>query len=143
MKKLFLFISALFLVVGFSFGQTKIGAYSTFAGAAGDTLTASATKSYTLEFTGYKNDLGADIQVWTDLVSGTATFGYKYWWSNDGTNFPATAADSVTSAKSHASDWNDVISITTVAGRYLKISLIATSATQKSKIYGYVRTYKK
>lgn len=142
MKKLFC-ITVMLLIGMISMAQTKIGTYGTFAGTAADTLTASATKSYTLEFKTIDKDLGASIQLWTDLVSGTATFGWKLYASNDGVNWPATAADSVAAAKSHASDFTTVINLATVIGRYYKLSVIATSATQKSLIYGYVRTYAK
>jgi hypothetical protein len=142
MKKL-IFITVILLIGMVSMAQTKIGTYGTFAGTAADTLTASATKSYTLEFKSMDKDLGANIQLFTDLVSGTATFGWKLYYSNDGTNWPATAADSVAAAKSHASDFTGMIAVTTVLGRYAKLSVIATSATQKSTIYGYVRTYAK
>jgi len=145
MKRIILFLSALFLIVAIGTAQTVIKTgVTSFAGTAADTLTASATKSYTLDLAKWTGKaVGVNVQLFTDLVSGTATFGYKYWWSNDGTNYPATAADSVAAAKSHASDWTDVIQITAIKGRYLKFSLIGTAATQKSTIYGYVLPYQK
>lgn len=140
MKKLIIFLAFAFSVISLS-AQTTYpvgGVPRLIAGTAADTLTASATKSYIFDFgTSISKGLGTSIQIWTDLVSGTATFGYKYWWSNDAVNFPATAADSLTSAKSHASDYTKVLYIDSLQGRYLKLSLIATSATQKSKIYLY------
>lgn len=142
---------AILLVLAFAalatYAQTTYpvgGSPRLIAGTAADTLTASATKSYIFDFgTSIAKGLGTSIQIWTDLVSGTATFGYKYWWSNDAVNFPATAADSLASAKSHASDYTKVLYIDSLQGRYLKLSLIATSATQKSKIYLYPFAYDK
>ena len=143
MKKL-IFILALALAGVNVMAQSVVGGLPNLvAGTAADTLTASATKSYVLDFKNYvAYKGGTNIQIWTDLISGTATFGYKYWWSNDGVDWPATAADSLASAKSHASDYTGLIYIDTLKGRYLKLSLIATSATQKSKIYLYPQAFK-
>jgi hypothetical protein len=140
MKKLiFIFMT---LVIAFSASaQTKVGSYKALAGTAADTLTASATKSYIGEWASYDKELHGSVHIWSDLVSGTATYTAKIWESNDGVNWPATATDSV--SKSHASDFNHLFDLATVKGRYFKVSWIATAATQKSTLYIYARSARK
>lgn len=121
--------------------QTPVGSYTAFAGAASDTLTASATKTYTLLLNKYQVDHGVNLMLWSDLVSGTATFAVKCYWSNDGTNITAAAADSA--SKSHASDFVYMKNFATAGGKYLIVKAIATSATQKSKLYGWANCYTK
>ena len=145
MKKLIILLVAITFATVAGVSQTRISnRTTTVAGTAADTLTASVTKAYVLDFAPMTGkDAGASVQIFTDLVSGTATFGYKLHWSNDGVNFPATAADSVASAKSGASDYTAMIYIDSLPARYLKVSLIATSAAQKSKVtitaFGFVK----
>jgi hypothetical protein len=129
------------LLSGAAFGQTAInGYYKTFAGTAADTLTASVTKAYTLDmgYTGSWQGKVYDytIQLFSDYVSGTSTFTVKLYESVDGTNWTATALDSL--SKVHASDFNYVKTMSSRTARYIKVSAIATSATQKSSLYGYI-----
>lgn len=144
MKKLIILLVAITFATVAGVSQTRISnRTTTVAGTAADTLTASVTKAYVLDFAPMTGkDAGASVQIFTDLVSDTANFGYKLHWSNDGVNFPATAADSV-AARGHASDYTALLYIDSLPARYLKVSLIATSVAQKSKVtitaFGFVK----
>lgn len=140
MRKI-LFILAGVAIAAMASAQTTVGSWTAFAGAAGDTLTASATKTYTLALNKYQVDSGVNVQVWLDAISGTTTCSIKCYWSNDGVNIPAAAADSA--SKSHASDFVYMKNFATAGGRYLIVKAIATSATQKEKIYGWANVYSK
>jgi len=142
MKKLtILFMCLLVGMIGMA--QTNVGSYSTFAGttAAADTIKASTTRTYTLNLTNYGVDQGVNAMLWVDRISGTQTFTVKAYWSNDGTNIPATATDSL--SKSHASDFVYMKNFATAGGKYLIIKVIPTSATQVGRAYGWVNCYKK
>jgi hypothetical protein len=142
MKKL-LILSACLLIGMIGMAQTNVGAWSKFAGttAAADTIKASTTRTYTLNLVNYGVDQGVNVMLWTDLVSGTATFTVKAYWSNDGTNIPAAAADSA--SKSHASDFVYMKNFTTAGGKYLILKVIPTAAAQVSRAYGWINCYKK
>jgi len=75
------------------------------------------------------------------LVSGTATYALKLYESVDGATWTATCLDSV--SKSHASDFVYVKLMNARTARYVKIAAIATSATQKSTLYGYISVGKR
>ncbi len=126
--------------------QTKVAGYvafgGTLTGAAADTLHELSTRSYTFDLVNYQYELGIDYTLFFDRTSGAVSVGQKTYFSNDGVNWPATAADS-------ASCGNAVIdifysnTITPQKGRYMKIVLLATSAVQISAVYGTIHAYTK
>lgn len=152
MKKiLMLFICVLIGMIGMAqstakTGTWKIGAWTPFAGTATtDSLQASLTNVYTLNLAKYAVDQGVNVQLWVDRISGAPTFAVKCYWSNDGTNIPATAANATDSASvAHGtSDYVFMHNFDTAAGKYLIIKVIPTSATQLSKVYGWANCYTK
>jgi len=143
MKKILFILLAMALTMG-AVGQTVVkGNYQAFAGATADTLTASVTKSYVLDLGSTGGWAGkvydCTIEVWNDYQSDSLTYGYKIYRSNDGVNWPRTAVDSVTAVTTKGvADKNFQAALTAQTARFLKVSLIATSQTQKSNIYGYI-----
>ncbi|MFA5401446.1 MAG: hypothetical protein WC359_13435 [Dehalococcoidia bacterium] len=123
-------------------GQTVVnGNYKAFAGTAADTLTTGVTKSYTLDLgaTGAWSGKVYDItiQVWNDYVSDSLKFTTKVYHSVDGTHWNATATDSSDLVLSKA-DQVYYKTIEAQSARYWKVSQIAETEDQKSKINGYV-----
>lgn len=143
MKKM-IFIVALMLIALGAMAQTTTvvnSYYKTFAGAASDTITTGVTKTYILDlsqssfpFRGQVYDY--TIHVLGDHISGTDEWACKVWESLDGTSWPATAVDSVTSLKS-AADHVYMVTKTSRTARFIKVSVIGAAAAQKFKIYGY------
>jgi hypothetical protein len=142
MKKYILLIAVL-LAGMVSMAQTNAGSYTAFGGttAAADTIKTSTTRTYTLNLVKYQLDQGVNVMCYIDNISGTTTLAIKAYWSNDGTNITATAADSV--SKSHASDFVYMKNFTTAGGKYLILKVIPTSATQVGRFYGWVNCYTK
>jgi len=126
--------------------QTKVAGYKAFAGvitgANADTLNALSTRSYTFDLLNHQYELGIDVFILLDRTSGAVSVGQKIYYSNDGTNWPATASDSA-SLGNAIIDISYALTLTPAKGRYMKIVLLATSAAQVSSIYGYIRTYRK
>jgi len=126
--------------------QTKVASYKAFAGVItgvnADTLNALSTRSYTFELLNYQYELGLDIFILLDRTSGAVSVGQKTYYSNDGVNWPATAADSA-SLGNATIDIPYALTLTPAKGRYMKIVLLATSAAQVSSVYGYIRSYRK
>jgi len=142
MKK-YITLFSLLLIGMISMAQTKVGSYTAFAGttAAADTIKASTTRTWVLDLNKYQTDQGVNVELFVENVSGTATFTVKAYWSNDGTNIPATAADSL--SKSHASDFVYMKNFTTAGGKYLILKCIPTAAAQVGRAYGWVNCYTK
>ena len=144
MKKL-VFIFALLSVALISMAQTTTvvnSSYKAFAGAASDTITTGVTKTYILDLSQtsfpYKGAvLDYSIQIFGDHISGTDEWACKVWESLDGTSWPATAVDSVTSLKS-AADHVYMTTQVSKTARFIKVSVIGASATQKFKVYGHL-----
>ena len=100
------------------------------AGAAGDTLTASVTKAYTVKF--FNSDrLVYRVGVLTDSVSGTAGYTGLLQGSLDGTTF--SNIDTVTVSTSGDTAFYFVNTVGNDFS-YLRISLTATATAQKSTI---------
>lgn len=161
MKKLFVLLT----LVLFAF-LVEAQTVKTFAGTAADTLTASATKAYVIPI-GSNVPMDFTVTFWTDHVSGTDTYtatltysldGFTYYsllscpseshaagtdnlwsWSNKNIYQYAAAADDTTA--SGTLRYYNVFVDTPIFAKYLKIALVATSATQKSTIYGYYMLY--
>lgn len=157
MKKLFILFTI--LLFGVYVNAQKV---TSFWGTAADTLTASVAKTQviTIGTDGYKD---FSVSVFTDSVSGTPAFTAKIEYSLDGTNyFAITSAANVThtggldkslswggrSLYTYAAAADDTTASgtlryynlfihTPVLARYLKVTLTATSAAQKSLCYGY------
>lgn len=144
MRKLILI--PLLLIGMMSMAQTKVSGYvafgGTLTGADADTLHELSTRSYTFELTNYQYEQGLDIFILLDRTSGAVSVGQKTYFSNDGTHWPAAAADSA-SLGNAVVDIPYAVTITPAKGRYMKIVLLATSAVQLSSVYGYLRTYRK
>jgi hypothetical protein len=144
MRKLLLI--PLLLIGMVSMAQTKVSSYATFGGtltgASADTLHELSTRSYTFELVNYQYELGLDVFILLDRTSGAVSVGQKTYYSNDGVNWPATAADSA-SLGNAIIDIPYAVTLTPAGGRYMKIVLLATSAVQLSSVYGYIRSYRK
>lgn len=137
MKKLFTILAVCLLFTA-SYGQVVKGNYLRFVNA--DTLLQSETETYTLDM-GYAGGWAGKsydytIQLFADLTSGTETFTTYLYESVDGVTVPAAALDSL--SKSHASDFVYVKSMSSRSARYIILKTVATSATQNSKLYGYI-----
>lgn len=148
MKKLIIVFSLFLFVVSVNAQTVK-----SFWGTAADTLTASVTKTQVIPLaTNEYKDFA--ISVFTDHVSGTDTYTAKLEYSLDGTNYFSilSAPDETHAAGSDNSfDWKSIyyktFSVTgdtttvivhsPVLAKYLKVTLTATSAEQKSLCYGY------
>lgn len=122
-----------------------VGSYTTFAGTSTtDSLQTSLTNVYTLNLSKYSIDHGVNLMIYADRISGAATFAIKCYWSNDGTHIPATAANvDSTSVNHNTSDYVYMHNFATAEGKYLIVKVIPSSATQLSKIYGWVNCYTK
>ena len=142
MKKL-LMLFAFVLIGMIGMAQTSVGSWSTFAGASADTVTASATKIWTLNLTKYTVDEGVNVEIRYDWISGTAAYTTKMYWSNDGTYISATAADSTAAISNRSADAVYMKNFATAGGKYLVVKVIPTSGTQKTKIYGWANSYTK
>lgn len=140
MRKI-IFIPFLFVALA-GFSQTRVGSYATFAGAASDLTAVGQTKSYVLELVNYSRLQAVDVDIFTDYTSGKQKLYYRFYWSNDGVNFSATAADSAASTI-HAGDKYYSKTLTPCGGRYLKVAISAIDSTQVAKIYGYAHAYLK
>jgi len=144
MKKLILLCLIFVSLAGMA--QIRVGSYKAFAGTItgvdADTLNALSTRSYIFEFANYSYELGIDVFILLDRTSGAVSVGQKTYWSNDGSHWAATAADSSSLGDAIIDiPWSKTI--TPAKGRYMKLVLTATSAAQVSSIYGYMRTYLK
>ena len=157
MKRLIGFIVIMFAFVAVNaqtvnktvnISPTLDGVYGTFFGAAADTLTASATKNYIFLINSpYNMDL--IIQLNSTKVSGSPAYTSTLYESLDGVNWSAITNLSGV-AKSAGTDYSTLYitaktsSGAIFSGRYLKIAVVATSATQKSTLLGqfkFVRKY--
>lgn len=122
--------------------QTRVASYVAFAGAGSDTINEGGTRSYTFDLANHNVLQAADISLFMDRTSGTVTNTVRIYWSNNGTNWPGTAADSVDITGASADEfWAKTY--TPCKGRFLKINVLNTSAVQAYKLYGYLRVYKK
>ena len=127
---------------GVTYGQTATatcnGNYLRFIN--GTTMIQSETRTQVIDmgFAGGWAGKSYDytIQLFADIQSGTETFTTYLYESVDGVTVPATALDSL--AKNHASDFVYVKSMSSRSARYIILKTVATSATQNSKLYGYI-----
>jgi hypothetical protein len=126
---------------------------NSFWGTAADTLTASVAKTQVIPI-GSNEWKDFSFAIFTDSVSGTPAYTAKIEYSLDGTNyFAIESAANVTHTggadKSFAwqSKYYKTYSVTgdtttiwvesPVLAKYLKVTLTATAAGQKSLCYGY------
>jgi len=148
MKKVILILSLLIYVMSVNAQRVE-----SFWGTAADTLTASVAKTQVISLsTNEFKDFA--ISVFTDSVSGTPAYTAKLEYSLDGTNYFSilSAADVThTGGLDKSFDWKSIyyktFSVTgdtttimvhsPVLAKYLKVTLTATSAAQKSLCYGY------
>jgi len=123
-------------------GQTTIKRYGTFAGAAADTLTTGVTKSYTLDLTYWQGKTyDVTFQVFNDYASDSTYYTLKFYKSNDGVTYSATATDSTAVVKSVV-DQVYQVDLSNQTARYWKVVEVGAAQDQKSKIYGYVNVTK-
>ena len=144
MRKI-LFLCLIFVGMA-GMAQIKVASYVAFAGtttgANADTLHPATTRSYTFELANYDKVLGVNVALQFVRTSGTITTGVKVYWSNEGTYWPETAADSVTITGASASEyWTK--NYTPQGGRYMKVKVTNTTAVQLSSLKGYLHVYKK
>lgn len=148
MKKFIVLITL--MLFAFAMQAQKV---NSFWGTAADTLTASVTKTQVIPI-GTNTNHDFTIAVFTDHVSGTDTYTAKVEFSLDGTNYHAilSAPDQSKAAASDnsiywssrfyktfsvAGDTTTVMVHTPVLAKFIKVTLTATSATQKELCYGY------
>jgi hypothetical protein len=122
-------------------------------GTAADTLTASATKSYVVFVSSpFIYDIYAEVRTTINKSTGTPAYTAYLTQSADGTNYTAianAANQSKSSGTSYDFIWktgsNATIAADTTSniGPYIKISLIATGASQRSLISGKFKVVKK
>jgi hypothetical protein len=139
MKKAIIFLLVMLPIMVMS--QTVSGYYKTFAGAAVDTMTTGATKTYLLDLGNAGGWAGKvyDIkfQILNDLTSGTNKFTVKLYSSVDGVTFTRAAQDSSALYDSSA----DIVhfkELTAQSARYWRVLEIGHATTQLARIYGYV-----
>jgi hypothetical protein len=103
------------------------------AGGAGDTLTASASKAYSVLIKSDKQ-LSGTIQVFSDKISGTpgytsllqGSLNYSNWFNIDTVTHTAGAADT-----------SFTFNVSNNKYKYLRVNSTATATAQKSKLYVY------
>lgn len=148
MKKLFI----LFTVVLFAF-SVKAQRVNSFWGTEADTLTANVAKTQVIPI-GTNEWKDFSFSVFTDSVSGTPAYTAKIEYSLDGTNyFAIEGVSDVThtggldksfsllsrnyKTYSVSGDTTTIWVNSPVLAKYIKVTLTATSAEQKSLCYGY------
>lgn len=158
MKKILfiLIISTLFLSLSAQNNRVTLTGASTgvvidLYGTTSDTLTASATKNYVVFVAApFLFDIFAEVR--SVKVSGSPAYTATFTESIDGTNYVAVAncANSVQSAGTNYDlKWKTsgvaalAADTTVLTGRYLKIAVTATGATQKSKLSGKIKIVQK
>ena len=100
-------------------------------GTAADTLVASATKTYEFTYIGSVASL-AEIAIFTDEISGTPAFT-AVLYKQMGTLGYVSTGDTIT----HSGGGDKLAHFTPIrlsANKY-KVSIVATSAAQKSRLY--------
>lgn len=121
------------------------GKYIPIFGAASDTLTASAAKTYKVLVTAPFNlDLACEVR--STKVSGSPAFTAKIEESvTDSAYYAISGLQDVVKSGGTSFDllWKSATDTATVTGRLFKITVTATSATQKSKLSGGCKIIKK
>lgn len=148
MKKVLIIL--MFLFVGLYVNAQRV---NSFWGTSADTLTASVAKTQVIPI-GTNEWKDFSFSIFTDSVSGTPAYTAKIEYSLDDTRyFAIESAANVThtggadksfawSSKyyktySVSGDTTTIWFDNPVLAKYLKVTLTATSATQKSLCYGY------
>jgi hypothetical protein len=154
MKKI---VFLLTLCLGFVFVQaqdktinmspTMTGVNGTFFGAAKDTVTANAVKTYVFLITAPFN-LDGYVQLNSTKVSGAPAYTAKIEESLDGvTYFAITNVAAVTknSGTNYSLFWITAAASSgaQISGKYVKVTVTATGAAQKSTLLGQYRFVQK
>lgn len=125
----------IFFLLAFLFAFTAINAQNygiiTGWGTAADTLVASATKSYEFTYVGSVASL-AEIAIFTDSISGAPAYT-AVLYKKMGTFNYVTTGDTITYAG--GSDNVAHFKPFRLSANKYKVTITATSATQKSRLY--------
>lgn len=126
MKKAILF---LMLCVGFTLSAQNFGSITGF-GTVADTLVASATKTYTFNYVGSVASK-CEIVLFTDAISGTPA--YSAVLSKQIGGYGYLPMDTIT--HSGGGDKLALFDVFDLTANNYKITIVATSGTQKSRLY--------